>query len=256
MARPFRLTEENTVRLTQWVREHDLKLIVVDTLNRFWTVESGSDRRQADTALAPLLEIAHTMGCTVLILHHLRKSPGEEGTDIAESNDILAIADQTVYLRRDKKHPNRRLLQAPGIGRYPAQPDLALEFNEQGIYIGLGEAEAVEAVEEEAAILAILTDWMTPKEVATLTDLHERTCRRRLEEMLDKGRVEKTGRGVKNDPNRYKKFIHDNHNSRVVANVTNADDEIKPQYGPLLRHAVENAKEMGMKIIGDEEKPE
>jgi hypothetical protein len=190
-----------------WITEFGLKLIVIDSLNRFWLVESGSDRRQADQALTPLLGLAHTTGCTVLVLHHLRKSGGEEGTDIAESNDIHAIADQVLYLRRDKEHERRRLLQAPGLGRYAPQADLILEIGEDGLYTGLGEAEAIRAAEENAALLDALGDWLTAEEVADATGISERTCRRRLKDLVKSGRAERAGKGSRGDPARFRRLV-------------------------------------------------
>ena len=220
-ARPFRLTVENLALLSSCIREYDLKLVVIDTLNRAWVVESSSDRRQTDAALTPLIDIAHTLGCAVLLLHHTRKAPGEDGADVAESNDIVAAADQVVYLRRDNKnHPNRRVLRAPGIGRYPPATDLLLEFNEEGIYLALGEAGQVQGDEERTAILDVIDDTTpTKKEIVDATELSEPSVRRRLQELQETGVLSRTGRGVAGDPYRY----------RVLSGEPLADDRTSPE---------------------------
>lgn len=249
LARPFRLTTENLARLTLWIREHSIKIVVVDTLNRAWLVESGSDRRQTDLALTPLLDIAHTMGCTVLILHHTRKAAAVDvGSDVAESNDIVAAADQVCYLRRvGNKHPNRRLLQAPGLGRYPPQPDIALEFDDAGIFLGLGDAEQVEKDEERAAILDSLEDWRTKADLCDSAGLSEPTVRRRLQELEKDNLIRKTGRGKSHDPYRYRKEVSSPPNPRGESGDTSFDDSLKPTDGRLVRYAVE---QLGLKVIG------
>ncbi len=237
--RPLRMSEKTIALLTEWIRQYDLKLIVVDTLNRFWVIEKSGDRRQTDTALFPLVDIAHTMGVTVLLLHHLRKSGGEEGTDIAESNDILAIADQAVYLRRDGKHKDRRLLQAPGIGRYPPQPDLALQFNDEGIYVGLGEAEAVEADEEASGVLsAAAIEWLTARELAQATGMSEATIRRRVPPLVEKGLMDTLGSGKPHDPIRYKLVVASPPNSKGESEDTTPTDKgLKATDSHLVRLA-------------------
>ena len=223
-AKPFRLTQENLSRLSLWIRQYEIDLVVIDTLNRAWMVEKGADRRQADTAMSPLIDIAHTMDCAILILHHLRKAPGEDGSDVAESNDIVAAADQVIYLKRDKRHNNRRILQAPGIGRYAPQPDLALEFNDEGIFDGLGEAEAVQSDEERDVILDVIaSDWYTRKEIAEHTRLSEPSVRRRMQELEADGLIKKQGRGVKYDPTRYKALSSSDHISK-----SDGDDDHPP----------------------------
>jgi DNA-binding transcriptional ArsR family regulator len=248
LARPLRLTPDTLLRLQRWIKEGEIKLLVIDTLNRFWLVESGSDRRQSDMALTPLIDLAHTTGCTILILHHTRKAPGEDGADVAESNDIVAASDQVVYLRRaGKQHPDRRLLQAPGIGRYPPEPDLALEFNEDGIFVGLGDAEQVRGDEERDAVLVHLIDWRTKKELAEDLEMSEPTIRRRLNELLKENLVEKTGRGVTNDPARYKRLLSSPPNPRGESGDTTSGNGNKPTDAPLVRYAVE---QLELPIVG------
>ncbi len=251
LARPLRLTPDTLLHLQRSIKEHDIKLVVIDTLNRFWLVESGSDRRQSDAALTPLIDLAHTTGCTVLILHHLRKAPGADGADVAESNDIVAASDQVVYLRRaSNRHPNRRLLQAPGIGRYPPEPDLVLEFDDCGIYIGLGDAEQVCGDEERDAVLAHLSDWRTRKELSEDLEVSEPSVRRRLNELLKDGLIERRGSGRRNDPSRYKVCSSSPHNLGGVGDDDQSsaipDNGLKPTDGPLVRYAVE---ELGLKVV-------
>ena len=229
-AKPFRLTQENLSRLTLWIRQYEINLVVIDTLNRAWMVEKGADRRQADMAMSPLIDIAHTMDCAILILHHLRKAPGEDGSDVAESNDIVAAADQVIYLKRDKQHVNRRILQAPSIGRYAPQPDLALEFNDEGIFDGLGEAEAVQSDEERDVILGVITsDWYTRKELAEDTGLSEASVRRRMQELEADGLIKKQGRGVKYDPTRYKALSSSDHISKSDGDDDHPPSDTEPQ---------------------------
>lgn len=70
------------------------KLLILDPLQEFIdpTVNMGSRNGMRD-ALAPLRELKHTYGCTILIVCHCNKRPGAVGVDrISDSPEIVDFA--------------------------------------------------------------------------------------------------------------------------------------------------------------------
>ena len=115
--------------------------------------------------------------------------------DIAESNDVVAISDQAIWLKSGK-HTNARLLQAPGVGRYPATSEVVLQLGEDGIYV---DAEA-----PVDPVLAAATSWVTVGYLVAATGMSDSTVRRRLEGLVAKGQMETTGGGKRNDATRFR----------------------------------------------------
>jgi len=187
--------------IAAFVRERGIGLIVVDTLRRFWSVADENDAAQVGEALAPILALARETEAAVVLIHHLRKSPGEEGTDIAGSGDIFAHVDVALVLRRRKDgEANERLLEA--FSRYDATPSKVLVRLTADGYEGLGDASEWEARQVEEAVLAAL-DPSEPQSAESLAQAVERppaTVRRALGKLQARGEATRVGKGRKGDP--------------------------------------------------------
>src|SRR5262249_34962624 len=119
--------------LVNIVRGEGLGVVVMDTLPRFWPVEKENDASEVLSAIIPLQDLTAT-GAATLLLHHPRKSDGEEATAARGSGALAGFADVLVELRRfspkDRKD-RRRVLTA--YSRYTATPDeLVLELAANG----------------------------------------------------------------------------------------------------------------------------
>lgn len=184
-----------------FVREKGVGLIVIDTLRRFWRVQDENDAALVGDAMAPILDLARDTGAAVLIVHHLRKSPGEEGTDIAGSGDIFAHVDVALLLRRRRDgKASERLLEA--FSRYDATPSKVLIRLDGSEYECLGDAAEWEAKQLQEELVAALrgSTPQSPEALAEAADRPAPSVRRALNGLRDQGRVTRTGKGRKGDP--------------------------------------------------------
>jgi len=128
MPRPFigRPTPEAWNRLVDHaagLREaHELDLLVVDPLASFLPGHSESDPGTLLTMLQPLQRLAG-MGVAVLILHHPRKKPSDEGCSARGSGALLGFVDIILELNHFGRMPiDNRRRKLIGLSRYEATP--------------------------------------------------------------------------------------------------------------------------------------
>jgi len=126
-------TQEGLEEVRAFMAERSLGLLVVDTLTRFWGVRDENDNSEVIAALGPLLDLAHTVGITVLLVHHAGKNEEEESTgrEIRGASGTFGMVDQALILKRVRGGaPTARSLRA--LGRYPETPrEVILDFDEE-----------------------------------------------------------------------------------------------------------------------------
>jgi hypothetical protein len=140
VTRPSRLQWEGFAgHLAQVVKAQQFDLVVIDPLADFWPVEDENSAGQVTVALNPLRQVAEA-GCSVLMLHHPRKSGGDGGTAHRGSGQLAAHVDVLIEFGRvGKGETRRRRLHAKG--RMDMADDLTIELTDQG-YVVVGAAEA------------------------------------------------------------------------------------------------------------------
>ena len=190
--------------IEHYIREHDIGMMIVDTLPRFWTVDDENNAVQVGAAISPILDLARSTNAAVVLIHHSRKSVGKHGADIRGSGDLFAHCDLAMIMRH-ASGANQRELES--FSRYDSTPDkLMISLEEDGYHV-LGDAASVKAQESDDLYLSFLTaEAMTVEQIKEQSDLDEseRTLSRRYEKMLDKGLCQREGSGKKSDPFRYK----------------------------------------------------
>jgi hypothetical protein len=97
-------------------------LVVIDTLANVWPVKDENSAAEMGAALAPLGRLAKDR--SVLLVHHLRKSDGAEGTGSRGSGALVGAVDVVLELRRVKRSldPSQRKRVLSGYGRFDAIP--------------------------------------------------------------------------------------------------------------------------------------
>ena len=196
---PFDVTE-----IRREVEEQGIRLVIIDTLARYWVgrVTDENNNAQVAEALAPLLALvlSHRPLC-LLLIHHDRKSGGSPGQSVRGAGDLFAAQEQLFQLvevpNADKNH---RILNV--TGRYqeesPSQVRLALDGDTY---------YRVDACGAEAAVVAV---WnaLPPEGGLTEKELETRgLSRRQIRDGVagSGGRIVKTGEGGKADPYRYRR---------------------------------------------------
>ena len=124
--------QKNMETIEAFVKEHRITLILVDTLAMFWRLDDENDPSRLTKVVKPLLQLARHTGACVLLIHHFRKSEGEQGDEIRGSGALLASVDVAVRLYRDA-NCSRRILKA--VGRYADTPaELVIELQDGNMW--------------------------------------------------------------------------------------------------------------------------
>jgi hypothetical protein len=116
-------------RIRAFIIDHGIKLVIVDTLGRYWDIKDENDNAEVTRAVSPLLDLARETGAAVVLIHHERKAGGEEGRAIRGASALLGLVDQALSLdrRQGGKQVNQRVLRA--LGRYDETPrELVIEL--------------------------------------------------------------------------------------------------------------------------------
>jgi hypothetical protein len=199
----------NKLRATQKRNRYDL--IVIDPISNYWPVKDENSAAEVQTALMPLHGVIGE--AARLLLHHMRKAEGLEGTQTRGTGAIGGFVDLLVEIRRFDRTDltdTRRVLT--GTGRWRETPaELVISLGKDGYSVHGDKAEA-RADELAAIILPILPAEPPGATVEELLAQLPEDCelgRSKLHSTLNKDcesktpRWERTGGGKKGDPYRY-----------------------------------------------------
>ena len=204
-----RLRPDDLNQVRQYIVDHRIALVLLDTLSRFWIGKVTDENNNAEVASVTdlLLTLARETGACVVLVHHDRKSGGREGASIRGAGDLLGVVDQALLLsKRGKEYPqNHRVLRI--IGRYqedsPSQIVLVLEGDR---YEPVGSPDSVveQSPDEESPIWAALSLPMSDAELEAKTGLAR--ARVRAGRAALGAKLVRSGRGVKGDPFLYQRL--------------------------------------------------
>jgi hypothetical protein len=127
-AAPLSHDSECFARIAAFITEHQIQLLILDTLGSFWQIPDENDNSQVERHIRPWRDLARTTNCAVVLIHHQRKLKGEGGREIRGGSALLGGVDQALLLdHRQGGSPNQRVLST--VGRYDASPKaLVLEL--------------------------------------------------------------------------------------------------------------------------------
>lgn len=187
-------------QLRVWLTTHeDARLVVIDTFASVAPTMRGVDRHQEDyKALAGLAALAQGFPAVlVVVVHHTRKSEGEDVMDsISGSNGLTAATDGNAVLRRKTGSKRLVLTIRP---RNAEESELTLERGDDLCWSVVGEDERVQLSTTSRAILSLLessSEPLGPKAMATLLDEDYDNVRQHLVTMVKGMLVEKVSRGL------------------------------------------------------------
>jgi len=189
--------------IREYVIANKIKLVLVDSLSRFWNVWDENDNARVTREVSPLLDLARETGAAIGLIHHERKSGGEGGRNIRGGSALFGLVDQALMLdHRQGGTRNQRVLKT--LGRYEESPPEVIIELEGTEYRVLGTPEELNEDEVKSEIVNILRDG-TPRDIKTLVNDsgHNEAIIRKAIKKLEESIITE-GKGVKGSPHTYK----------------------------------------------------
>ena len=187
-------------------------LLVVDTVFPFAGLKGDQENNSGDQqqAFEPLAW-ARDQGLAVIAARHERKSSGAVGDSARGSNAFTAAADVIVSIRRPDGNCSPSVREIHAISRFGDAPDkLAVELTNNGYEVR--DSAAVSVGQAEDAILAIApeseADALGVDDILKSSGVRRTTAQKALTNLVTRGQLLETGRGVKGDRHLYHRPIH------------------------------------------------
>ena len=194
---------QNGVRwLNAAIKEYEPDLCIVDPIAHLVNVRDLNDYALVTTAMRPFLNMARESGAHVMLLHHNTKISGDQGREILGSTALFGIVDCAISLDQDRRTRNFYVRQR--YGEDFEQRELCMDAN--GWITAGRSVAALYSIELEGEIIEFLEGRTEPADAETIRDAVGRkaaTVKRKLRDMVETGRVERSGTGRKADPNMY-----------------------------------------------------
>ena len=205
------LRADSVPTIAAFVMQKKIGLIIIDTLPRFWVLENENDASAVNIAMAGIMALARDTNAALLLLYHLRKSPGGiDGEEIRGSGDIFSQVDIALIMRRRRDQSNQRTIKS--FSRYDATPEEIIVALEDDEYVSLGDSGAVKEMELDKVLMEALSEVdRTPEQIKEDADLKlaVRTLRRHYARLFEANRCGREGTGQRALPYTYKMLATD-----------------------------------------------
>ncbi len=236
---------ETIAKLETSIRAERIKLVIVDTVARFWNLNDENNNAEMERQVSPLLDLAHRTGAVVLLVHHERKTGGEGGRGIRGGSALLGLVDQAFTLTRPAGPATpQRVLEA--VGRYsettPSRTTFKLDGNVYERLPTPGREAAREAVGAALSIVLQSTACLAGK-----TGYTKKVVKQAL---VDLGsQVVREGEGVKGDPYGYRRASPDS----ILSLSTPIGEGTNSPNGPLQERLAAQSAELNRSPPGTRE---
>lgn len=175
-----------TLRTT--IRNEGIGALFIDPLIRFHAIDENS----SDVArpIYQLRELAQELGIATWVVHHLRKSVGEYGSDIRGSTSLLGAVDIAVTTRRVQGEEHR--VAAEFVGRICRRTEPIVLTLEEGLkWSPVGLLKDIQRNDAAQQILQALEDGEKSfDEIQEITEIPQSTLRRHLKHLEESGKIE------------------------------------------------------------------
>lgn len=183
--------------------KNDIGLFIIDTLSSFWSARDENNASEVDAALIPINNLLNK-NIAVLLVHHFRKSGGQEGVASRGSGSLSSKSDFLLEFSRldgNNIKDTQRVLRA--YSRFEETPSEVVIELVDGEYVTKGTKAEVAREAKLRNVLSILSDsedGLTVNDILEGWDTGEfgskptkRTLRNYIETLLEDGRVVQTG---------------------------------------------------------------
>ena len=186
-------------------------ILLLDTISNLWPVRDENDNALVQEALMPLHSLPPKV--SLGLVHHVRKSDGQEATAARGAGALSAFVDTILELRRYNgadRHDRKRVLT--GYGRFDETPkEVVIELEDDGLgYKAHGDRNMLMMSDLKATLLTILpkgSPGHTMRQIAELWPGETSPKRQRMVQLLKDGvdhhEWYREGTGKKGDPFSY-----------------------------------------------------
>ena len=195
-----RAKEGGIKAIREWLENHpDARLVIVDVLAMFRSPATGKDHNPYASdyqAIKDLQQLAGEFGVAIVVVHHTRKSKGENDPfeEISGTLGLSGAADTGLVLRKDQRG---EILY--GRGRDIEEIEMEVKFDRLTCkWLSHGNAVEFRRSDERKVILDVLLDnqkEMKPAEIAGALGLPVNNIKQLLFKMSKAGEVIKAKRG-------------------------------------------------------------
>ncbi|MBA3724766.1 MAG: bifunctional DNA primase/polymerase [Candidatus Levybacteria bacterium] len=158
-------------QMANFCEENKIDAFIIDTLSAFWSVDNENDAARVSAALLPLNYLLDK-NIAVLLIHHFRKSGGDEGTASRGSGALGAGVDiMAEFSRLDGTDPHCTQRVIKTYSRFEESPkEVVIDYVDDE-YITIGTKADVKRSEKLEAVKKALDDY---SDGVIISDLHEK----------------------------------------------------------------------------------
>jgi hypothetical protein len=192
--------------LEQAIEQFQPVLAILDPLSRFVRVSDFNDYAKVSRELEPVIDLARASGCHILAVHHDGKGERDGGDSLLGSTAFFGAVDTLLKMKRRDFGRTLETVQRYGVNlsETVAQLDGAT-----GIVTAQGDVQAHKMSERQQEIVDCLNDGSELTEAALKETIGKENglTAKALREMVKAGTIERTGKGGKGDPFRYRRPV-------------------------------------------------
>jgi hypothetical protein len=172
--------------IAAWGQAHPGGLVFIDTLAIWAGILDENDAGQATRAIATITVLAQTEALAIVLIHHARKSGGDDGEAIRGSGAILATVDIGIELSRVKPGSDERHLDV--MGRVILPERFRLTFDRSTMAYGLTDQSEGRLAEIERDLVGIPSEGPGLSR-ADIGRLWQKDPRDRIVQLTNAGRM-------------------------------------------------------------------
>jgi len=192
--------------LRQMIERRKPTLVIVDTLIKIFRGVDINDYVKVEEAFDPILRLARSNGCHILLVHHNNKSGRDGGAALLGSTMLHGAIDTLVSLSEEG---GKRFITSSQRYKGRGTDELertALKFNKEtrSISLGLTRAEDREEADKERILEVVeMNPGLTEGDIISMAKIKTATGKRLIKDLRTRSKVKATGMGKKADPLRY-----------------------------------------------------
>ena len=194
------MTKDDWKALPAFIKAHDIGLAIIDPYV-FAMRGNEQDATQTATFLREIRELIFDTNCSILLVHHHKKSGGEHGQALRGSSALLGAVDVALELvREDEQTPTATLKVT---SRFASVEDEVIVLDTESLtWKSAGSADTYKRTKRENEILSALEaegDADIPT-LAEVLDLDPKNFRRELRGLVAQGLIDERKEGTKGRP--------------------------------------------------------